>query len=72
MKVHIASSTKPFCLFLQVTFPSAASETKIDYYQEKINGRNISRFILFILFILSLMLTITEKILFTIKIAVKC
>lgn len=43
MKVHIASSTKPFCLFLQVTFPSTASETKIDYYQEKINGRNISR-----------------------------
>ena len=29
-------------------------------------------FILFYLFILSLMLTITEKILFTIKIAVKC
>ena len=69
MKVHIASSTKPFCLFLQVTFPSTASETKIDYYQEKINGRNISRFILFIL---PLMLKITEKILFTIKIAVKC
>ena len=43
MKVHIVSCTKPFCLFLQVKFPATASETKIDYYQGKINARNISR-----------------------------
>ena len=45
------------------------------YYQKKVfsNPKLLYLFYLFIyLFILSLMLTITEKILFTIKIAVKC